>query len=147
MKKYQWAAGILIVFLAVLCIVFWQQKNAEIKKMESLCEYSAAQAAKYFSKYEAQGKDSDYVQGVAEYRSFLNAYLYLDDNTPNDDILTSGYIIYSSIYGSMLLRPEEVQCNVRGLIEALECLSTDYDSEKGFQLMHSFRLYLSYGSD
>ena len=146
MKKYQWAAGILIVFLAVLCIVLWQQKNAEIKKMESLCEYSASEALKYFSKYEAEGNYSDYVQGVAAYRSFLNAYLYLEDSTPNDDSHTTGYTICAVAYGFMLVSPKQVQGNVRGLIEALEYLSTDYDSSKGLMKIQSFTSGMDYVS-
>ena len=142
MKKYQWGVGILIILLVILCFVLWQQKNAEIAKMESLCECSAGQALEYFKKYEAQGKNSDYIKGVTEFRSFMNAYLYLNGNTSNAE-----YTWCNSIYGNMVLYPEKVQSNIRGLIEALEYLATDYDNVNGFHLINTYSNELTHGSN
>lgn len=56
MKKYSWIAGVLIVLLAVLCVVLWQQKGAEHTKMENLCQSSAAMALEDFINYKSSGK-------------------------------------------------------------------------------------------
>lgn len=142
MKKYKWITGILMIVLLTLCIVFWQQKNAEIAKMESLCQCSAGQALEYFKEYETQGNDASYTKGVAEFRSFMNAYLYLNDNISNAE-----YTWCNIIYGDMVLYPERVQSNIRGLIEALEYLSKDYDNMNGFHLMNVYSNELTHASN
>lgn len=140
MKKY--ISGILIIILSVSCFMLWHRKNAEIEKMESLCQCSAGRALEYFQKYEADEKSSDYIKGVAEFRSFMTSYLYLNNNTSNAE-----YTWCSSVYGNMVLYPEKVQNNIRGLIEALQHLSTDYDSVNGFLLINTYSNELTYDGD
>ena len=142
MKKHQWVVGVLIALLVILCVVFWQQKNAEIAQMTSLCECSAGRALEYFTQYETQGKNSDYIKGVAEFRTFMTAYLYLNGNTSNAE-----YSWCNSIYGNMVLYPEKVQSNVSGLIEALEYLAADYDNVNGFHLINTYSNELTHGSN
>ena len=142
MKKSHWVVGTLIILLVVLCFALWQQKNAEIAKMESLCEGSAGRALEYFKEYKSQGNDADYIKGVAEFRSFMTAYLYLNNNTANAE-----YTWCNAIYGYMVLHPEEVQGDVQGLIEALEYLSTDYDDMNGFHLINTYSNELTDGGN
>lgn len=142
MKKYNWIIGGLIVLLAVLCIVLWQQKDAEHTKMGTLCQSSAGMALEDFSNYKASGKDSDYISGIAEFRSFMTAYLFLNDNVANAE-----YTWCNIVYGAMILNPEKVQNNMQGLIDALEYLSEDYDSPNGFNLISVCSNELTHGNE
>ena len=142
MKKYSWIAGVLIVLLAVLCVVLRQQKAAEHTKMENLCQSSAANALEDFINYKASGKESDYISGVAEFRSFMSAYLFLSDNVANAE-----YTWCSIVYGEMIMHPEKVQNNIQGLIDALKYLSEDYDNPNGFNLIFVYSNRLINGFD
>lgn len=142
MKKYCWITGVLIVFLTVLCVVLWQQKGAEHTKMENLCQSSAAMALENFINYKTSDNESDYVSGVAEFRSFMTAYLFLSDNNANAE-----YIWCNIVYGEMTLHPEKVQNNIQRLIDALKYLSKDYDNPNGFNLISVYSNELTHGND
>lgn len=142
MKKYSWIARGVIVLLAVLCVVLWQQKDAENAKMESLCQSSAAMALENFTEYKGSGEESDYISGVSEFRSFMTAYLFLNDN-----VATPEYTWCNIVYGDMILRPQKVQTSIQGLIDALEYLSEDYNNPNGFILINAFSNELAHGND
>lgn len=142
MKKYNWLIGTVIVVLAIACVVIWHYKCAEHMKMEELCQSSAVMALEDFSNYKTTGKNSDYVQGVAEFRSFMTAYLFLNDNVSNAE-----YRWCNIVYGEMALYPEKVQSNIQGLIDALGYLSEDYNNPNGFNLIHNFSNLLTHGND
>lgn len=140
MNKRNFAIGTLIIVLIVLCGVLWRQKGVEREKMVSLCEASAVMALEKFTSYSETGEESDYIGGVAEFRSFMTAYLFLNDNVGNAE-----YTWCNTVYGDMLLHPEKVQADVQGLIDALEYLSKDYDDLNGFHLIHAYSNELTHG--
>ena len=142
MKKRNWIIGVPIIILALLCIVLWRQKEVEREKMESLCECSAAMALEKFTSYSETGKESDYIGGVAEFRSFMTAYLFLNDNVGNAE-----YTWCNTVYGDMVLSPEKVQNDVQGLINALGYLSKGYDDPNGYLLIHAYSNELRHGND
>ena len=142
MKKHNWIICVPIIILALLCIVLWRQKGVEREKMVSLCEASAAMALEKFTSFSETGEESDYIGGVAEFRSFMTAYLFLNDNVGNAE-----YTWCNAVYGDMILYPEKVQADVQGLIDALEHLSKDYDDLNGFHLIHAYSNELSHGND
>ena len=141
-KKYNWIIGTLIVLLVILVVGFWQQKSIEYKNLENLCQSSASMALENFSNYMANGEDSDYISGVADFRSFMNAYQALNDSSSNTE-----YIWCNSVYSDMLLHPEKVKSNIQGLIDALKHLAKDYDSPNGFNLINVYSNELTYSDN
>ena len=142
MNKRNFAIGALIIVLIFLCVVLWRQKGAEREKMVSLCEASATMALEDFTNYTVTGEKSYYISGVAEFRSFMTAYLFLNDNVGNAE-----YTWCNTVYGNMILYPEKVQANVQGIIDALEYLSKDYNDFNGFHLIHVYSNELAHGND
>ena len=132
MKKQDFIIGALIIILAILCVVLWHQKEAERAKLESLCESRAAAALEEFTNYTETGEEFHYIRGVAEFRGFMTAYLFLHDN-----VGTPEYTFCSNLYGEMTLSPEKVQKKLHGIIEALEYLSKDYNDPYGFMQIHA----------
>jgi len=109
--------------------------------MEDLCQTSAYQALENFREYSAKGEDYLYVYGVAEFRSFMDAYFYLNDNTSDTE-----YTYCNIIYGEMALNPErlQVQVNMQELIEALEFLAEDYTDPNGYIRLNELGNHLRY---
>ena len=95
-----------------------------------------------FKAYLEDGKESDYISGVSQFRSFMTAYLYLNENVSDTE-----YKWCNTVYGYMLLNPEKVQRNVQGLIDALEYLAEDYDHPGGFNLIHVYSNELAHGNE
>ncbi len=142
MKKYHWITGFIALLLAGVCMILWQQKAAEHKKMEDLCQSSVQSALSYFADYRESGKSSDYVSGVAEFRSFMTSYLFLNNNTSDTE-----YVWCNTIYGDMVLYPEKVQADIQGLIEALTYLAEDYEDPSGFHLLGAYVNQLAHGRE
>ena len=142
MKKYNWIVGILIVFLAVLCIMQYQQKNAEHKKMETICQSSVDAAFAHFATFERLGKESDYISGVAEFRSFMTAYLFLNDNVSD-----TNYLWCNIVYGEMILHPENVKENIADLVNALNYLKIDYTHPNGYNRINALGNKLTHSGE
>ena len=88
-----------------------------------MCESSIQQSYEHFSAYKKCAADEEYWYGVAEYYSFVKAYIQLCDGAqqPNHNALNRAY-------GNMVLRAENVQENMDSLLEALILLSENmYD--------------------
>ena len=128
MKKHTWLIGLIVmVGLSAACFLFWNQANIERTRMVSLCQGSVCQSLENFKEYSVQGDDCLYIYGVAEFRSFMNVYLSLNDDSGNPE-----YLYCNIIYGEMVLNPEKVQANIQGVIEALAILAEDYTDPNGY---------------
>lgn len=130
MKKYIWLIALLIITLIVCCITFNLQKQAEHKRLELLCQTSVIAALENFEDFIANGNESSYICGVAEFRSFMTAYLFLNEN-----VSTTEYIWCNTIYGKMTIDPQKVQLNIQGLVDALKYLAKDYTHPNGYHLL------------
>ena len=148
---------LVIIVLAILCVVFWQQKNATIRELEAmkslacqrcaeqeaknaeieeakaLCQSSAINVLAYLKKYETTGNEYDFVRGYEEFQSFMSAYLKVNNSEVNDEFIWCG-----AIYEHMLLHSDVVQNDFKGLISAFEYLATDYDSSYGFYFLGEY---------
>ena len=143
MKKHAWIIGLaIIIVVSALCFSLWRQANHEHTRMVDLCQTSARQSLENFKEYSAKGDDYLYTYGVAEFRSFMDAYLYLNDNVGDTE-----YLYCNIIYGEMALNPEKVQANVQELIEALEILAEDYTNPNGYIRMNELGNLLRYGGE
>ena len=142
MKKYAWAVGLVIIAVLLMsCFLLWRQAKVEHSKMVDLCQTSVCQSLENFKKYSAKGEDYLYTYGVAEFRSFMDAYLYLNDNVSDTE-----YRYCNIIYGEMALNPErvQVQVNMQKLIEALEILAEDYTDPNGYIRLNELGNHLRY---
>ena len=143
MKKHSWMVGLVVMaVLSVACFVFWRQANIERHAMVSLCQASVCQSLENFQEYSSKGDDYLYIYGVAEFRSFMNAYLCLNDN-PGD----SDYLYCNIIYGEMVLNPEKVQENIQDVIGALAILAEDYTDPNGYIRLNELGNLLRYGEE
>lgn len=121
---------VIALILAIGCIVFWKQANTERTKLQELCKTSAASALQFFKEYSTSKKDYLYTYAVSEFRSFMTAYLHLNDNKTNAE-----YTWCNTIYGEMVLNPKNVQANTTYLIDALEYLSKNYNDLNGYRII------------
>ena len=141
MKKHTWLIGLIVmVVLSVACFMFWRQANIERTRMVNLCQGSVCQSLENFKEYSTKGDGCLYIYGVAEFRSFMNAYLCLNDNASDSE-----YLYCNIIYGEMVLNPEKVQANMQGVIEALTSLAEDYTDPNGYIRLNELGNFLRYG--
>ncbi len=123
-----WVCCILIVLLLALGVGTWQYNKNEHTKLEVMCKASVNAALEHFEAYDAGRKESDYLAGVAEFRSYMTAYLCLTDEASQAE-----YLWCNEVYGKMVLHPKTIQEHLPALIDALRNLATDYDDPNGFQ--------------
>lgn len=143
MKKHTWLIGLVVMMLLfVSCFAFWRQACIERTKMVDLCQGSVCRSLESFKEYSAKGDNYLYIYGVAEFRSFMDAYRYLNDN-PNDP----EYLYCNIIYGEMALNAEKVQANMQGVIEALAILAEDYTDPNGYIRLNELGNLLRYGEE
>ena len=129
-----------VIMLAVIFFFLWQREQPKPSELEQLCQTSASAALDRFRQYNTSREEPLYWYGVAEFRSFMNAYLYLNDNISNPD-----YLYCNAVYGQMVLHPEAVTENLDGLIDALEYLAMDYTDPNGYHLMCILQNELMHG--
>ena len=79
MKKRTWITTAVILLLIVFCVSLWQYKTFKNDKLEVMCKSSVNAALEHFEEYEANKEEADYIAGVAEFRTYMTAYLCLED--------------------------------------------------------------------
>lgn len=132
MKKRILVAAVGIFLLIVVCAVLWQYHASPNDTMEEMCGSSVHAALEHFRNYEKQKNESEYMAGVAEFRTYMTAYLCLLDGRSNTD-----YIWCNILYGDMILNPENVKAHMSELVAALEYLVEDYDHPNWFHLINA----------
>ena len=96
-----------------------------------MCKSSVNAALEHFEEYETNKEEADYIAGVAEFRTYMTAYLRLEDGASDAD-----YTWCNILYGDMILNPEKVKAHISELVDALEYLAEDYDHPNGFNLIN-----------
>lgn len=129
MKKNR-VAIISAFLLIVICVLLWQFRTSDNDKLEAMCKSSANTALARFKEYEIHQEESDYIAGVAEFRTYMTAYLSLQEESNAD------YIWCNILYGDMILDPENVKAHISELVAALEYLAEDYDDPNGFNFIN-----------
>ncbi len=132
MKKKFVIIAVVIVLLSVACVSLFQYGSFKNEKLEVMCKSSINSALEHFEEYSSSAKESDYIAGVAEFRTYMTAYLCLNDSSGDTD-----YLWCNILYGYMTLSPEKVKSNVSELVTALGYLAEDYDHPNGFNLIHN----------
>lgn len=134
MKRSKWifvALCITVITLVACFLHFWRVQSIRNDKVEILCEASVYAALEHFEEYSATAKESDYIAGVAEFRTYMRAYLVLVGESDTN------YIWCNILYGDMILNPEKVKAHIPELVDALEYLAEDYDHPNGFHLINT----------
>lgn len=132
MKKQTWIFVILIIVLFALSANLWQKNTVLSNNMEVMCKSSIYASREYFESFNTTKSESDYIAGVAEFRTYMTTYLCIADGVSDTD-----YTWCNILYGDMILNPKKVKEHIPELIEALEYLSEDYDHPNGFNLIHA----------
>lgn len=135
MNRKKWGyivvVGIIILTLLVVLANVWKALSFRTDKIEILCEASAYSALEHFEEYNSTANDSDYIAGVAEFRTYMRAYLILVGESDTN------YIWCNILYGDMTLHPEKVKAHIPELLEALDYLTEDYNHPNGFNLINA----------
>ncbi len=131
MKKRIWIATAIVFLLVAFCVSLWQYNTFKTDKLEVMCKSSANAALEHFEEYKVNKGEADYIAGVAEFRTYMTAYLCLEDESNTD------YIWCNILYGDMILNPEKVKAHIPELVDALEYLAEDYDHQNGFNLINA----------
>ena len=128
---------IIIIAFALAAVVFaglWvREKSEKVQMMELLCENSVQQSYERFTAYEKIEADEDYWYGVAEYNSFMKAYILLCDGEQQ-----SNRIELNRAYGSMVLKAEKVQENMDQLLDVLALISKDIYNPNAMLRLNEF---------
>lgn len=132
MKNRTWIATVIILLLVALCVFIWYYKTSKDDKLEVMCKSSITAALEHFQGFETNQKEADYIAGVAEYRTYMTAYLCLADGVSD-----TNYNWCNILYGDMMLNPEKVKTHISELVEALKYLAEDYDHPNGFNLINA----------
>ncbi len=138
MKKATALILVLALTSAAFCGLWLREKNNRPELVE-LAQYSAGEALRSFENYALTGSSGDYHHGVANFRSFLNAWLTLSEETPPD------YIWFSSVYDFMLLHPEQVQAHTEELLAAMRLLGEDFTDPNAALRMSELNNLLLHG--
>lgn len=132
MKKKTWVTTTIIFLLIVVCLSLWQYHTFKNEKLEVMCKGSVNAAWEHFKEYEIHKEESDYIAGVAEFRTYMTAYLCLNGGESN-----TNYIWCNTLYGDMILNPEKVKAHISKLLAALDYLAEDYEHPNGFHLINT----------
>ena len=79
-----------------------------------------------FQTIQDSGAVGDYWYGVSNYKAFMNTWLALEGGS------SAEYVWCNSVYGYMVLSPEEVQAHIDELLIAMEIIGTDYTNPNGY---------------
>lgn len=123
---------VIVIALAIVCVNLWQHKTIEENDLKVMCKSSVNAAMEHFENYLAEGNETDYIAGVAEFRAYMTTYLCLTDEPSEAE-----YLWCNTLYGYMTMNPEAVKANASDLVEALEYLAEDYDHPNGFNLINA----------
>lgn len=139
MKKTTWVRTSIILLLIVLCVSLWHYRTSKNDKLEAMCNSSVNAALEHFEEYEINKNEAHYIAGVAEFRTYMTAYLCIEDGKGNAE-----YTWCNILYGDMILNPEKMKGHISELINALEYLAEDYDNPNGFNLINMLNNKLKY---
>jgi len=132
MKKQTWIFAVVIIAVLALSANLWQKNTVLSNNMEVMCKGSINAAREHFESFDISNAESDYIAGVAEFRTYMTTYLCIADGESDTD-----YTWCNILYGDMILNPEKVKKHIPELVEALEYLSEDYDHPNGFNLINA----------
>ena len=139
MKK---KTAVIITALALASAVFcglWMHEKNDRSELVQLCQACAMQSLQDFREYRGNGSEASYWQGVSNFKAFMNAYLAVNGNS------TPEYVWCNSVYGTMVIFPDNAQENVDTLIAALDIISADYTDPNGYIKMAELHNFFQYG--
>lgn len=121
----------LLLVLSILLNLFlfgmlrYERQNEEL--LEQYCRSCAYAAKERFADYAHDGKDTDYWQGMAEFRGYMQSYHFLMEENGGGD-----YPWLSRLYASLLFDKDKVTENIEQLRKVLRLLSEDIYGIRGF---------------
>ena len=125
-KRALWILLAVVAILAVVFFCLWQAERGDDSQISRLCQSSASEAYYAFRDYRTEGDERDYWSGVAAFRTFMQAYLMLNDGSDAE------YLDCSELYAHMLLDMPSVCGHIEALIDAMAILGQDYTDPNGY---------------
>lgn len=130
--------SVFIVLLAISTVVFavlWRMEMNNKDDFRQLAQWSATNAYTSFVEYQERGDESSYWNGVAEFKSFQNAYHALTEGTNK----ATNYTFCNEVYADLVFAPENCQKQIEKIVEVMELLSLDVQDENGYIGMSELR--------
>lgn len=134
-KKIIPVLAICLAASTILLAMLWRSAENSKDDVRLLAQASAAEAYTHFVAYQTHGQTSSYWYGVAEFRSFENAYHLLTEGTNK----ATNYVFCNEVYGHLVLSPEKSQLHISEIVEVMEILSLDVEDENGYLRMADLR--------
>ncbi len=136
-QRYMTVITLLFVITTVLFGSLWIAEKNDNDDVINLAQLEAQCAYESFARFEKTGEESAYLDGVASFKTYQQAYLLLvGEVTPEVNY-------FNSVYGYMTLSPEKVKAQMPLLNEALALLSEDIFDPNGYlrlsSLFHALR--------
>lgn len=128
-----------VVLLAAVTAVGVVWNNREPSDLWELCTSSAAGAAEAFREFTRTGEEADWWSAVAEFRSFMQAYHFLQGETDAE------YTWCNSVYGFLLRGPERAGNQAEELARAMELLAETPEDVNGFEIISRVNNELLHG--
>ena len=133
-----------LIFPAILClciaaIIFcykWQQERNNHTELLELAQWSAEESYDSFAAFIESGEEHNYWEAVANFRSFLKAYMQycLKSNLNHTD-----YTYATDVYYSLINFPELCRTKIPELMEITALLSVNADDPDADIKMHNLR--------
>ena len=132
------SVSLFIVLLAISTVVFavlWRMEMNNKDDFRQLAQWSVTNAYTSFVEYQERGDESSYWNGVAEFKSFQNAYHILTEGTNK----ATNYTFCNEVYADLVFAPETCQNQIQKIVEVMELLSLDVQDENGYIGMSQLR--------
>ena len=100
----------------------------------------ARSASQSFYEYIESGEECDFYYGVGEYRAFMMAYLFVNDNKTDPN-----YLYLNDVYGQMVLRPDKAMEQAHVLSTVMWILGEDYADSNAYNQLANLANLLKYG--
>lgn len=133
-----WVLTGVVLLAAVISFGLFLQRQ-EPSDMWKLCAASAASAAEDFREFARSGEETDWWSAVAEFRSFMQSYHFLQGES------NAEYIWCNSVYGYLLLEPDRAGDQAEALAQAMELLALDPENINGFEIVSRINNALIHG--
>lgn len=139
MRQKKWPVAAAVFLAAAVFFGLWQRECRDRSELELLCRSAAHSALESFQTYRDVGDESDYWYGVADFRSFEQAFYLLTEDT----VRQADYVFCNEVYSHMVLYPERARAHMDEVIEVFSLWAEDVYDPNGCLRMAELRNTLS----
>ena len=128
-----------VLFLIGTVVFFslWQRERASAGMAKTLAQANAVCAYESFQRYAETGKESDYMNGAAEFHTFTQIFCHVMRTDSFEQAACN------EVYAYMTISPDKVKAHMEELLDALEILSQDCYHANGYQKLSNLEHHLA----